>query len=92
MAKIRWTRPALTDLTDIVRYISRDDPAAARRLAAKLREATKALATQPQLGRMLPETSNESIREIVRGNYRVIYRVAKQEIQILAVMEAHRLV
>jgi toxin ParE1/3/4 len=92
MPNVRWTRPALSDLNDIVRYMSRDDPSAVRRLASKLREVTPALKDQAQLGRMVPETGNESIRELVRGNYRVMYRVANSEVQILAVVEAHRLV
>ena len=86
---VRWTPPAVADLLAIFEYVARDSPQAARRLRDELRTRTTALRDHPHLGRVVPELGNESIREIIHGNYRLIYRVAGG-IQILAVMEGHR--
>ena len=87
--KVRWTRPALDDLLAIFRYVARDNPDAALRLRDRLRAATAALAEHPRLGRVVPEIGDESVREIVRGSYRIVYRVAR-EVHVVAVMEGHR--
>jgi plasmid stabilization system protein ParE len=87
--KVRWTRPALDDLLAIFRYVARDSPEAAFRLRDRLREATAPLAVHPRIGRVVPEVGHESVREIVRGNYRIQYRVA-EEVHVVAVVEGHR--
>lgn len=40
---VRWSRAALDDLADQVRYIARENPAAARRVAARIRASGSAL-------------------------------------------------
>jgi addiction module RelE/StbE family toxin len=87
--KVRWTRPALDDLLAIFRYVARDNPDAAFRLRDRLRAATALLVDHPRMGRVVPEIGDESVREIVRGNYRIQYRVAG-EVHIVAVFEGHR--
>jgi toxin ParE1/3/4 len=63
------------DLQDIVRYISFDDSGSALRFGRFLIHHTKSLAQFPERGRVVPEFSDESIREIIVRNYRVVYRV-----------------
>ena len=87
--KVRWTRPALDDLVSIFRYVAEDNVDAAHRQRDRLRDATGLLADHPRVGRVVPELGSESIREIVRGNYRIMYRVGA-EIHVLAVIEGHR--
>lgn len=90
MVRVKWTRPAVDDLHEIVRFISKDNPRAARALARKLKEATRSLRAHPHLGRAVPETDHESIRELIRGSYRVIYRCSGEQVQILTAMEGRR--
>jgi len=66
---------ARRDLRDIVRYISDDSPDRALAFARFLVSSTKRLAGFPELGRVVPEFADPSIREIVVRSYRVIYRV-----------------
>jgi len=87
--RVRWTRPALDDLLAVFRYVAHDNPEAAYRLRDRLREATGPLADHPRLGRVVPEIGDETVRELVRGSYRIQYRVAG-EIHVLAVVEGHR--
>jgi len=66
---------ARSDLRDIVRYISWDSPERAIRLGQFLVSSTKHLAGSPEMGRVVPEFDDPSIREIIVRSYRVIYRV-----------------
>lgn len=67
---------ARRDLRDIVRYISLDSPERAVKFGQFLISSTKRLADFPEMGRVVPEFRDPSIREIVvRRLYRVIYRV-----------------
>jgi plasmid stabilization system protein ParE len=67
------------DLRDIVRYISLDSPERAVGFGQFLISNTKRLADFPELGRVVPEFDDASIREIVVRSYRVIYRVSHAE-------------
>lgn len=66
---------ARRDLRDIVRYISLDSPERAVDLGQFLVSSTKRLADFPEMGRVVPEFDDPSLREIVVRSYRVIYRV-----------------
>jgi plasmid stabilization system protein ParE len=66
---------ARRDLRDIVRYISLDSPERAVSLGQFLVSSTKRLADFPEMGRVVPEFGDSSLREIVVRLYRVIYRV-----------------
>jgi addiction module RelE/StbE family toxin len=66
---------ARRDLQDIVRYISLDSPDRAVQFGQFLVSSTKRLAEFPEMGRLVPEFGDPSIREIVVRSYRVIYRV-----------------
>ena len=88
--KVAWTPGALQDLTDIGRFVASDDPAAARRLTARLKTRANRAARFPYAGRIVPEFEREDIREFVEGNYRIVYRVLRRHIHILTVFEAHR--
>ena len=56
-----WSRRALSDLSDIIDFISIDKPLAARKLAQAIRARTKALGTNPNSGR---ETT-PGVRELI---------------------------
>jgi len=78
-------RSAEADLEAIVSYVARDNPQAALRLGRALVVALRSLEAFPQLGRVVPEFNQESLREIVRRPYRIIYRVndAAERIEVI---------
>ena len=59
----------------MVRYISLDSPERAVTFGQFLVSNAKRLADFPELGRVVPEFDDPSIREIIVRSYRVIYRV-----------------
>jgi plasmid stabilization system protein ParE len=75
--KLVWTPLARDDLRAIVAYIARDNPRAARGVGEQILKCVEALSSMPEMGRMLPERQDPDIREIVRGNYRIVYRLRR---------------
>jgi plasmid stabilization system protein ParE len=92
-ATLVWTRPALDALLDAVRYIKRDKPLAAQRFAALITTKVGKLEKFPEAGRLVPEFPASGLRELVVGEYRIIYRVQQRRnrVEILTVRHSARL-
>ena len=88
--KIDWTEPALLDLENIRDYIRKDSQYYAVRFVEKIIEAIENLEEFPQMGRTVPEVEEESIRELLLHNYRIIYRVEADRILVLTVIHGAR--
>lgn len=89
--KVRWTDQAFLRLAEIEDYIARHNPKAAARMIDRIIDRGDALAEQPHRGRPLPELPGTELREVIVGNYRVIYRVRDDQVEVLTVFEGHRL-
>ena len=63
--QVRLSRSARSDIEDIVRYISMDDPDQAERFGRFLIYHTRNLGQFPGRGRIVPEFEDEAIREII---------------------------
>lgn len=88
--KVLWTEQALSRLAEIEDFVSTDNPAAAVRLISRLVDKGGSLARLSHRGRRLPEMPSSPLRELVEGNYRIVYRIRKSTIEILTVFEGHR--
>ena len=64
----------MLDLKDIFDYIAKDSRNYAYHYTKKLQEKTKILKDNPHLGRKVPEIDKDELRELVEGNYRIIYK------------------
>jgi len=92
MAEVIWTESALSDLDDIGSYISSDSLAYAEITVSRLFESPDILERNPFAGPMVPELQNESIRQLTRGSYRIIYHVVDEDlVEILTVHRSSRL-
>ncbi len=86
MKKIIWSPTARSKAKDILEYISKDNQDAALALIDQIEEKVNRLRQNPEVGRVLPEMQNQSIREIVvHKNYGVVYEVLENSIEILTV-------
>jgi toxin ParE1/3/4 len=83
--KIIWTELALKRVQDIANYIADDKPVAAKKWIEKIFNKTAILSQFPEIGRKISETNSARIRELIFGNYRIIYRFDKSKILILTV-------
>lgn len=89
--RIFWTREALIRLQEIEEYISRDNPLAAIEFVDELISLAETIKDNPEKGRIVPELSLENIRELLHKNYRIVYLVKKNSVDILTVFEGHQL-
>lgn len=87
---IQWSDTAKSDLVSIGNFISRDNSDAALKWIDKLINAIEQAADNPYSGRIVPEYQREDLREIIRGNYRIVYCVSKESIDVLTIFEGHR--
>jgi len=91
MAKITWTDQALEDIETICDFIAKDSPQYAKIFAQKVYTTVEQLTIFPKSGRIVPEIGDVSVREIIFGNYRIVYRVRKAEVEIVTVHHSSRL-
>lgn len=89
MLTLRWTRRALRDMRHLHDYIAARNPQAARRMVARIREATSYLRQTPRMGKpgRVPETRELSI---VGTPYIVVYLIEGSEIQIVSVIHVRQ--
>ena len=91
MVRLNWTIQAIDDLKDIAEYIAKDSQRYASLLVKRIRDKAKLLKTQPDSGRMVDEFERQDIRELIEGNYRIIYmRINDSQIDILTVYHSAR--
>jgi toxin ParE1/3/4 len=92
MGRLRWTEKASEDLQAIFDYISKDSKTYAARYVKALVHSTEKLENMPRCGRIVPELDDPKFREVIYGNYRIVYRIigADDDIQILAVIHGAR--
>jgi toxin ParE1/3/4 len=83
--KIIWSLLAIERVEEISDYIAEDNSAAANKWVDSVFEKVDLLKSNPQIGRVVPELAVPSIREIIFGNYRIIYRNEQKSIIILTV-------
>ena len=92
MAKIIWTARSLRDLEEIGEYISKDSLRYAKLTLEQLLGAAKLIEMNSLVGRIVPETGQRNIREIITGNYRIIYKIkTRGNAYILTVHHTSRL-
>ncbi len=90
--RVTWSRQAGENLIDIEDFIARDSRERAVRFVDALMDNAVVLLTEnPRSGRVVPETGNPAIRELIYRGYRVVYRIKGDDLEILTVFEGHRL-
>ncbi len=91
MAQIIWDPVALDHLDAIAAWIAKDSPAAAKRLVQRIFKRLERVEMFPLSGGFIAEDDRQIYREVIQGNYRVIYRVSDDTVIIVAVYHAARL-
>jgi toxin ParE1/3/4 len=86
---IKWTLKALNDLRDVHEYIAKDSTRYAAIQIESILNSISNLSAFPLLGRQTPEFPKLPYRELISGNYRVLYRVIEEESVILIMAVAH---
>ncbi len=91
MVRVNWTLQAKDDLKNIADYISKDSVKYAKLQIIKIRNKTKTLRSYIHSGKVVSEINNPNIRELIEGNYRIIYKiVSTNRIDILTIHHSAR--
>ena len=92
MVEIKWTLQSLEDMENIAEYIAKDSTKYAQIQIRDFFDSVRSLSSFPTSGRIVPETDNKNIREIIVGYYRVIYHIKNHsEINLLTIHHSKRL-
>jgi len=92
MVEIKWTDFAIENLNDIGDYIEKDSFQYAQIVVNFLFDATDILEQHPLSGRIVPEFNDKNIRELIRGSYRIVYKVlTENRIDIITVHHSAQL-
>lgn len=91
-AQVIWGLGSLADLTAVVSLIAADNPAAAQRVSAAIRAATRQLEIFPLSGRHYDFTPAGEVRELIIRPYRIFYRVTADQktVRILRIWHSAR--
>lgn len=89
--RIHWTNNAIAHLVNIYEYIANDSPVYAKRMVDKITRRSEQIAAFPASGCTVDEYASDDIREIIESPYRIIYRVKRDQIDVLAVMHCARM-
>ena len=86
MAQVVYSDNALANLERAFEFLAQDDPAAAVRAAAAIREAVDMLSRHPLIGRMVEQGLRELVISFGKTGYVALYRFLPQrgEIRVLA--------
>ena len=80
-----WSPLAIERVQEIADYIALDSPRAAASWIDAIFEKVGILKSSPAIGRTVTEISRPDIRELIFGNYRIVYQLSEKQIAILTV-------
>ncbi len=87
---VKWSVPAKNDLKQIHDYIAKDSKYYAQNVIQEIVAKTETLIELPEVGRIVPEISDQNIRELIVYSYRLIYEISAAGIEILAIIHGRR--
>ena len=91
--KIKWTSNAKEDFLNIVDYIKKGSPSAARKVYANIKEKVQSSNFFPLRGRIVPELLKEGItiyRELIIQPWRIIYKIENDTVYIMALFDSRQ--
>lgn len=86
--KLVWTEKADADVDAIWRR--RYSDAGARTIIRAIRRRARGLQEYPDMGRVMPEFGNRYVRELIEGDYRIIYERFADRVEVLAIIHGAR--
>jgi len=88
--KIRWSSKAASNFEEICDYIAKDSEVYATLFAKKINAAVKSIPQFPKAGRIVQEYGDENIREKIYENYRIIYPIKGEIVEIAVISHSSK--
>ena len=89
--RIIWSPLAVERASEIAAYLAGDNPATAEKWVDTVFMKVENLQDFPERGRIVPEANNKAIRELIYGNYRLIYRPEGKRVPVLTVQHGKQI-
>ncbi len=89
--RIIWSPLAVDRASEIADYIAQDEPSAAEKWIDTVFSKIEQLKSSPEIGRIVPEINDSQFRELIYGNYRIIYRIETKQISILTIRHGRQI-
>jgi toxin ParE1/3/4 len=89
--KVIWSPLAVERASEIAEFIARDDLVAAENWVNGVFKKVEQLKTFPESGRLVPEIKLPLFRELIFGNYRIIYRIEAERVSILTIRHSKQI-
>ncbi len=89
--EVEWSPLSIQRVLEIAENIALDKPDVAKKWASSIFDSTEILKDHPKIGRVVPEINDEDFRELIKGNYRVVYWLDASKISILTVCHGKQL-
>ena len=92
MARLEWADDALRHIDEIARYIEKDSEFQAKRVVDKIWNSTRRIERFPEMGAVVGEFNDPTLREILVFRYRILYRLRENGnlVRIVAVVHGAR--
>ena len=91
MVEISWSDRSKKDLKEIEECISKDSARYAENQIKRIINRVEVLFFSLHSGRMIPELQKKNYRELIEGNYRIMYRVkSATKVEIITVFHGRR--
>jgi addiction module RelE/StbE family toxin len=92
MVDIRWSLGALEDIELISSYISKYYPEKVNQFVKEIISKIEKIKFFPKLGHKFPDRNDERIRELIFKQYRIIYEIQEDIIEILVIAHERKLI
>ncbi|KAA6314933.1 hypothetical protein EZS27_034532 [termite gut metagenome] len=91
--RVKLIKSAYNDLKDIRRYLLLKNVSdkIVRNLINEIITDIEILEKYPYAGRIVPEYEDKFVRELIRGNYRIIYMITGDSIRVIHIVHQARL-
>lgn len=89
---VSFSKSAISDLKSIKEYyLEQGVPQIGQNFITSIIEHVETLSSHPDIGRVVPELNDESIRELIHSPFRVVYLRESQSIKVIRVWRSERL-
>jgi toxin ParE1/3/4 len=88
---VRLAESAVADLERIVQwYAEQGVPEVGERLVRDILDRIEALGVHPEIGRVVPEFDQPTLREIIHPPFRIVYRRDPRSVRVVRVWRSER--
>ena len=89
--EVIFTDQFLDRVEECTDYIALDHVPTAIKWAREVFKQCQKLSNQPKSGRIVPEFRRPEIREIIHGNYRLVYELKPNQIDMLTIWHTRQI-